>query len=84
MLWLEHEERVHWIGHEGTDFCFDNELPRHREYLESFRIRDQLVTCGEYLEFIEDGGYSRDELWDRAGRSWRARPGLNGRKASER
>ncbi|MCG8449407.1 MAG: ergothioneine biosynthesis protein EgtB [Pirellulales bacterium] len=61
--WLEFDEGVYWIGHEGHGFSFDNELPRHREFLESFYLCDQLVTCGEYLRFIEDGGYQRPELW---------------------
>jgi len=61
--WLEYEEGIHWIGQEGTDFSFDNESPSHRVFLESFGLCDQLVTCGEYLRFIEEGGYERPELW---------------------
>lgn len=61
--WLDYAEDIYWIGHYGGDFCFDNELPRHRQFLEPFQLRDQLVTCGEYLEFMEDGGYERPELW---------------------
>jgi dimethylhistidine N-methyltransferase len=44
-------------------FVFDNESPRHRVWLEPFAIADRLVTAGEWLEFIEDGGYGRAELW---------------------
>ena len=51
------------IGHRGDGFGFDNEFPRHRVYLEPFALGDQLVTCGEWLEFIDDGGYHRPELW---------------------
>jgi ergothioneine biosynthesis protein EgtB len=51
------------IGAVGTEFCFDNELPRHQQFLEPFSIDSTLVSCGEYLEFIEDGGYHRPELW---------------------
>ena len=57
------DESVYWIGHDGNGFCFDNELPRHREFLDRFAISNRLVTCGEYAEFIEDGGYRRPELW---------------------
>ena len=46
-----------------TGFCFDNELPRHRTYLGAFALADQAVTCGEWLAFIDDGGYHRPELW---------------------
>jgi ergothioneine biosynthesis protein EgtB len=61
--WLEYEEGIQWIGHETNDSCFDNELPKHRVFLESFCLCDKLVNCGEYLRFIEDDGYERPELW---------------------
>jgi ergothioneine biosynthesis protein EgtB len=51
------------IGHDGAGFAFDNEGPRHRVYLAPFQLASRLVTCGEYLEFIKDGGYSRPGLW---------------------
>jgi ergothioneine biosynthesis protein EgtB len=51
------------IGHAGHGFSFDNERPRHRVLLEPFEIHDRLVSNGEYLRFIDDGGYSRPELW---------------------
>ena len=51
------------LGHEGNGFAFDNEGPRHRIWLEPFRLASRLVTCGEYLAFIEAGGYERAELW---------------------
>ncbi|HEY2860482.1 MAG TPA: ergothioneine biosynthesis protein EgtB [Terracidiphilus sp.] len=50
-------------GHTGDTFCFDNELPRHRAWLDPYALAERLVTCGEYLEFMEDGGYRRPELW---------------------
>ena len=50
-------------GHAGDTFCFDNELPRHRVWLDPYALAERLVTCGEYLEFMEDGGYRRPELW---------------------
>jgi ergothioneine biosynthesis protein EgtB len=49
--------------HPGDGFCFDNELPRHRTLLEPFRLASRLVTAGEWIEFIDDGGYRRPELW---------------------
>jgi ergothioneine biosynthesis protein EgtB len=54
---------VYEIGHAGDTFAFDNEYPRHRVWLESFQIADQLVSARDYLRFIEEGGYRRPELW---------------------
>jgi ergothioneine biosynthesis protein EgtB len=51
------------IGHDGAGFAFDNEGPRHRLWLEPFQLASRLSTCGEYLAFIQDGGYRRPELW---------------------
>lgn len=51
------------IGHGGEGFAFDNEGPRHRVYLQPFRLAAGPSTCGEYLAFIEDGAYQRPELW---------------------
>jgi ergothioneine biosynthesis protein EgtB len=51
------------IGHDGDGFAFDNEGPRHKLWLEPFRLASRLVTCGEYRAFIADGGYARAELW---------------------
>jgi ergothioneine biosynthesis protein EgtB len=48
----------------STDtFAFDNETPQHPVYLSPFRLATRLVTCAEYLAFIEQNGYSRPELW---------------------
>ena len=47
----------------GLEFCFDNETPRHKVWLEPFRLGSRLVTCGEYLDFMNDRGYARPELW---------------------
>ncbi|MBK8233738.1 MAG: ergothioneine biosynthesis protein EgtB [Candidatus Eisenbacteria bacterium] len=44
-------------------FAFDNERPRHKVWLEPFSVANRLSTCGEYLEFMQDGGYERPELW---------------------
>jgi ergothioneine biosynthesis protein EgtB len=51
------------IGHEGAGFFFDNEGPRHKIWLEPFRLASRLATCGEYRAFIADGGYRRADLW---------------------
>jgi ergothioneine biosynthesis protein EgtB len=63
MEWWESDGGLIDIGHGGDGFAFDNESPRHRTYLHPFALATRLVTCGEYLEFIEDGGYERPELW---------------------
>jgi ergothioneine biosynthesis protein EgtB len=55
------------VGHAGAGFCFDNELPRHRVWLEPFKLARRLVTCGEFAAFMADGGYRRPELWLSAG-----------------
>jgi len=62
---------VYRIGHAGDGFTFDNESPRHRVFLEPFALASRLVTCGEYLEFMADGGYERPDLWLSDG--WAAR-----------
>jgi ergothioneine biosynthesis protein EgtB len=61
--WRAFDEGLYWTGHAGDGFAFDNERPRHRVFLEAFEVGDRLVTCGEYLEFMDDGGYQRPELW---------------------
>ena len=54
-------------GHNGPGFCFDNERPRHRVWLDAYSVATRLVTCGEFAAFIADGGYRRPELWLSAG-----------------
>jgi ergothioneine biosynthesis protein EgtB len=63
MNWVSLEEGVVWIGHDGNGFAFDNELPRHRTFLQGVQLASRLTTCGEYLEFMADGGYDRPEHW---------------------
>ncbi|HEY4384295.1 MAG TPA: ergothioneine biosynthesis protein EgtB [Ktedonobacteraceae bacterium] len=63
LSWVSYPEGVFWIGHEGEEFAFDNEGPRHRQLLQPFQLASRLVTNGEYLDFIEDGGYSKPLLW---------------------
>lgn len=61
--WVDFAEAVRWIGHDGTGFAFDNESPRHRVLVPAFQLATRLVTNGEYLAFMEDGGYERPDLW---------------------
>ena len=65
--WRHFDEGVRWIGHEGDRFAYDNEGPRHRVFVEAFRLADRLVTNAEYREFVEDRGYQRTDLWLDAG-----------------
>ena len=76
--WVEVEGGLVEVGHQGEGFSFDNELPRHRQWLEPYRLADRLVTNAEWLEFMADGGYTRAGLWLSDGwarvnaESWRA------------
>jgi ergothioneine biosynthesis protein EgtB len=61
--WIDFDGGLAEIGHDGDGFCFDNELPRHRQFVAPFRLAKRLVTNGEYLAFIEAGGYRDAALW---------------------
>ncbi|MBC7629899.1 ergothioneine biosynthesis protein EgtB [Aeromicrobium sp.] len=61
--WLDVDGGLVEVGHTGSAFSFDNEMPRHRTWLEHYRIADRLITNGEWLNFMADGGYARPELW---------------------
>ena len=61
--WIDFEEGLQQIGHDGEGFSFDNELPRHRTFVEPYSLATRLVTNAEYLDFVSDGGYQRAELW---------------------
>lgn len=63
LSWLEFAGGLLEIGHAGRGFAFDNETPRHKVWLDPFRLASRPVSCGEYLEFIADGGYRRPEFW---------------------
>jgi ergothioneine biosynthesis protein EgtB len=60
---IEFDEATVLIGHEGDGFSYDNESPRHRALVGPFALSNRLITNGEYLEFIQAGGYSRPEFW---------------------
>lgn len=68
--WISIKEGVYEVGFEGEGFHFDNEEGRHKTYVQSFEIAKGLVTNGEFLEFIEDGGYEKFELWLDEGWHW--------------
>lgn len=61
--WVSFPEGIHRIGHEGDSFSFDNEGPRHRQFVQAFKMASRLVTNGEYLQFMQDGGYENPLLW---------------------
>jgi ergothioneine biosynthesis protein EgtB len=56
-----------WIGHDGSGFAFDNEGPRHQQFLQPFQLATRPVTNAEYLAFMADNAYQRPELWLSAG-----------------
>jgi ergothioneine biosynthesis protein EgtB len=61
--WVSVPAGIHRVGHEAGGFSFDNELPAHRVFAEEFRVADRLVTNADWLEFMNDRGYHRPELW---------------------
>ncbi|MEB8330095.1 ergothioneine biosynthesis protein EgtB [Flavobacteriaceae bacterium KMM 6897] len=68
--WMGMEEGIYEIGHDADSFCYDNELGRHKVYLHPFQIASTQVTNGEFLEFINAGGYSHFEYWHAEGWDW--------------
>ena len=61
--WVDFPGGLVEIGHRGSAFSFDNETPCHKVWLEPVRVATRPVSCGEYLGFIEDGGYQKPEFW---------------------
>jgi len=78
LKWIAHSGGKVEIGAEDYGFAFDNERPRHAQLLSPYRLASRLTTNAEYLDFINDKGYQRPELWlsdgwDTVGREgWRA------------
>ena len=68
--WINIDSGIYEIGFEGEGFCFDNELNRHKIYLDDFSICSELVTNKEYLEFINAGGYKNYVYWHMEGWEW--------------
>jgi len=63
LQWCRYDGGLVETGFDGQGFCFDNELPRHKTFVENFELANRLVSNGEYQQFIDDGGYRRPELW---------------------
>ena len=63
LQWRDHQGGLVRLGHQGGGFCFDNELPAHQVFLAPFALASRPATAGEYLAFIDDGGYLRPDLW---------------------
>jgi len=74
---LEMGDGIYEIGFEGTEFCFDNELARHKVFLHDFSICERLVSNQEFIEFIEDGGYRDFRLWHSEGWDWVQQNGID-------
>jgi ergothioneine biosynthesis protein EgtB len=69
--WLSFDEGLHSIGRSTDEpgFAFDNETPKHQRFVQGFQIAHRLVNSGEYLAFIQDGGYDNADLWLSEGRA---------------
>lgn len=74
--WLFMDEGIYMIGYKGNGFAFDNESARHRVFLESFEIAKHMVTNGNFLNFIEDGGYSNPHFWLDDAWAWIQKEGI--------
>jgi ergothioneine biosynthesis protein EgtB len=61
--WISFPEGIYETGNRGREFVFDNETPRHKTFIPNFSLADRLITNKEYIDFIEEGGYRRAELW---------------------
>jgi ergothioneine biosynthesis protein EgtB len=61
--WVEFPGGIHAVGHDGSGYAWDNETPRHDTLVHPFRLADRLVTSGEWLDFMADGGYRTAALW---------------------
>lgn len=61
--WISFDEGLFEFGVHGDGFYFDNEGPRHRQYLQAFALADRLITNGEYKQFMADGGYRTPAIW---------------------
>jgi ergothioneine biosynthesis protein EgtB len=68
--WIAISEGVYEIGFTGEGFCFDNELNRHKVYLNAYHISSQLVSNAAYLGFMKDGGYQNFRHWHADGWDW--------------
>ena len=78
---IEFDEATVMIGHTGAGFSYDNEGPRHRALVPAFSLSNRLITNGEFLAFMEEGGYARPEFWLSLGWTTVNEPALGGWKA---
>jgi ergothioneine biosynthesis protein EgtB len=74
--WLPQASGLQMIGHAGDGFAFDNESPRHSSYLAPYALMNRLVTHGEWLEFVQAGGYQDARWWLSAGWDWVCAQGI--------
>jgi ergothioneine biosynthesis protein EgtB len=74
--WINFDAGLKEIGHSGSEFAFDNEMPRHQVWLQPYALMNRLVTHGEWLEFMLDGGYADPRWWLSAGWDWVCAQGL--------
>ncbi len=63
LTWTPFPGGIFNVGHEGESFSYDNEGPRHQQLIRPFQLANRLVTNGEWLEFMGDGGYATVALW---------------------
>lgn len=70
LQWLDVDESIYQIGHMGSSFCYDNELPMHNVYVYPFKISSRLITNQEYTAFVHDKGYHTASLWLSDGWDW--------------
>jgi ergothioneine biosynthesis protein EgtB len=70
MEWRRFDGGLVEIGYGGDGFSYDNESPRHKQYLQPYQLASRLVTNGEYLRFMEAGGYDNPALWLSEGWDW--------------
>lgn len=68
--WINFKAGIYEIGFDGHGFCYDNELGRHKVYLQDFKILNKLVTNIEFLEFMQDGAYENPLLWHAEAWDW--------------
>ena len=70
LAWRSFDASLLEIGQRDAGFCFDNELPRHRQFVEAFELASRLVSNAEYLAFVQAGGYQNPALWLSEGWEW--------------
>ena len=77
ITWHDFESQLVEVGHNGKEFSFDNERPRHHVYLNPYQLASRLITNGEYQDFVDDGGYTNPVHWLAEGWDWLVSNGLS-------